>query len=869
MSASITIGSLSLAANGKTLTATLSGGTGTGYAPSSGVTGLVVTRTSGTSTKVKLALTVISSTTLTLTLDTPLGTGETLTVDLSASSNLTDSGSNTATGQSGVSATNSSTKAAASFSSASLASGVAISACIAGKFDNFSFGGHSYYNFGPNCELNLTVTGASDFAICMLDSSCSVTVDGGSPATSTATNASAFELTSAFSGLSDSSPHTVRLLFSSPGLTQASASVMFHATGTSTPTIAIADGYGEALQLGTGSTVGSYIARDSGRLVSAGGYALCDFFNMGSLRHSAKTSIIRGWLFNNQRIRLWTDGVAGSVQTITVPSAGLYTLFSGLDNTAYHEYRIEFLSFLDNEIFQIMFDGVGLALVAHPLLTKCVADYGDSTVEGNLNSGPEVNFPYLLGEAQVLAPLAIGQSGQRVSTWLRDNVALISGCLQTPTVAWTHGGSNDVANSVPVATFEADYVTMIKNERTDFPNARLYFQSINDATAAAGGSPKSYSQAIIDAVATVKADVTVGNRDKIHWVPSYADLLTGVWDGTHPTASQMPTIVWYMTPFKADVGYTTFGTSGTVTVNIAAGGKFAGTLLGTTQTITLAISAGTPTITVVGSVVDNLDGTWTVTPDHGETGFTYTNSANATIIYIANVNLGWVNPPPTSYSATDTTPPTVTLATPGTTLVMTPSEAITGVVLANFAMTGGHTLTGVSGSGAGPYTFTLTPPIAQGETVTGSFTAANTVFDTADVPNAMATFSGKAITNTSTLTVPDAPILTGVLAAVTGISMDIEAGASDGGSAIIDYQVWHNRGGAGYVLFRTILAANIDNVAYTTDTGTLAGELVKIKVRCRNLLGYSPFCAETVDIESAGPPPVLRTSLSLGLGIGI
>lgn len=220
-------------------------------------------------------------------------------------------------------------------------------------------------------------------------------------------------------------------------------------------------------------------------------------------------------------------------------------------------------------------------------------------------------------------------------------------------------------------------------------------------------------------------------------------------------------------------------------------------------------------------------------------------------------------------SGTDTTPPTVTLATAGPTLVMTPSEAITGVVLANFAMTGGHTLTGVSGSGAGPYTFTLTPPIAQGETVTGSFTAANTVFDTADVPNAMATFSGKAISNTSTLTVPDAPILTGVLAAANGITMDIEAGASDGGSAIIDYQIWHNRDGAGYVLFRTILAANIDNVAYTTDTGTLAGELVKIKVRCRNLLGFSDFCAETVNIESAGPPPVLRTSLSLGLGIGL
>lgn len=103
----------------------------------------------------------------------------------------------------------------------------------------------------------------------------------------------------------------------------------------------------------------------------------------------------------------------------------------------------------------------------------------------------------------------------------------------------------------------------------------------------------------------------------------------------------------------------------------------------------------------------------------------------------------------------------------------------------------------------------------------------------------------------SDVTVPDAPILTGVGAFSVGITMDIEAGASDGGSEIIDYQVWHDRG-AGYVLWRTILAANIGDSTYTTDTGTSVGELVHIKARARNEAGYSPF-TDPVEVESAGP----------------
>lgn len=94
VSASIVIGSLSLDTTGTILTGTLSGGTGA-YSPSTGLTGFTVHTATISSSS-------ISGSTFTLILSVPIHSGVILTVDLSPDSNITDSISDTCTGQTGV-----------------------------------------------------------------------------------------------------------------------------------------------------------------------------------------------------------------------------------------------------------------------------------------------------------------------------------------------------------------------------------------------------------------------------------------------------------------------------------------------------------------------------------------------------------------------------------------------------------------------------------------------------------------------------------------------------------------------------------------------------------------------------------------------
>lgn len=113
MSASITVSSLALAADGKTLTGTLSGGTGTGYGPATGITGLTVT---DSNTYVYLqSSTSISGTTLTIVLSSVVPAGVTIRLSVSTGSNLTDSGANTAQGQTNSAVTNNSALATTNY----------------------------------------------------------------------------------------------------------------------------------------------------------------------------------------------------------------------------------------------------------------------------------------------------------------------------------------------------------------------------------------------------------------------------------------------------------------------------------------------------------------------------------------------------------------------------------------------------------------------------------------------------------------------------------------------------------------------------------------------------------------------------------
>lgn len=84
----------------------------------------------------------------------------------------------------------------------------------------------------------------------------------------------------------------------------------------------------------------------------------------------------------------------------------------------------------------------------------------------------------------------------------------------------------------------------------------------------------------------------------------------------------------------------------------------------------------------------------------------------------------------------------------GNTLVLTFSEAVTGVNAPDFTLSGGHTLSAVSGSG-NSRTLAISPTVLSSETVTLSYSGSG-VSDAAN--NAMALFAGSAVTNNSLIT---------------------------------------------------------------------------------------------------------------------
>lgn len=107
MAASLTLSSPVIAADGKTMTATISGGTGTGYAITN-ATGISPHLTSGNAYGLKVSSVSVLGSTLTINLTTPAGVGEAFRLDIATTSNLTDSGANTPTGQTNITATNNS-----------------------------------------------------------------------------------------------------------------------------------------------------------------------------------------------------------------------------------------------------------------------------------------------------------------------------------------------------------------------------------------------------------------------------------------------------------------------------------------------------------------------------------------------------------------------------------------------------------------------------------------------------------------------------------------------------------------------------------------------------------------------------------------
>jgi hypothetical protein len=201
-------------------------------------------------------------------------------------------------------------------------------------------------------------------------------------------------------------------------------------------------------------------------------------------------------------------------------------------------------------------------------------------------------------------------------------------------------------------------------------------------------------------------------------------------------------------PYFLAAGFTTSGTSGTVTVTRGGGSTFSNAH-GTADQITLTASAGTITATAAGgTITNNGTGAVTVKPVDGATSFTYTASVTATITYTNAQN--WTNAAATSYTAGGTLPTVTAAETDGTTLTLTFSEGVSGVIANQYTLVSDHTLSSPEGNQGGGafgdvWTFAISPAVFDSaEVLTLDYGGSSTQSATNQL---LAPFTGFPVTN--------------------------------------------------------------------------------------------------------------------------
>lgn len=538
MAATIVIGSCVLAADGKTLTATLSGGSGSGYTPSSAVTKLVVK--TGTPTYY-IASTSIAGTTLTITLDTFVPSGATVTVDLASTSNLSDSGSNTAQGQTGVACTNNSTQTQTTFASSDanvyFLANTSTGTWLTRPFINLQDATH-----GNRFETNIVGTDASVLVIGGF-ADFTVKVDGGAATTYTTASFSGTVWTwiKLFSGLSDTA-HNVRVT----GLhfdTATTIAVKGAAPATAKPT-----GYGTFLPVASAPFL-TYSAVDGlyTNLTVLGNASTTRWlYGEGAIRFTAAITDL--WIFAPQSslsFALLRDGV--QVAYLTPGGSLTWDLLQVATGLSSAQANYELVACGDISscaLYAVMLTGgTGLVSQTQAAPKDLWAFYGDSitaTLNG-LTSTPKDSRDansYILARAVGATPIRRGAGGRLTHTAGRDNTAEVTGLTTpVPKCVFVQLGTNDLGQTPQtLANFQASYQTMLSNIRTGLPSAKIYAVGIFPTTRDPGtyGSRLDYN-AIIKAVVVTLADANIFYVDTDGtFDPS--DLTQSAPDGVHPNA---------------------------------------------------------------------------------------------------------------------------------------------------------------------------------------------------------------------------------------------------------------------------------------------------------------------------------------------
>lgn len=661
MAASITIGSLSLASDGRTLTGTLSGGTGTGYGPASGVTGFTVHATvSAVADLYPTSSVTISGTTVTLTISAIIPSGATVTVDLgtSATSNITDSGANTPTGQSGVACTNNSTQAFSFFASTNAA-----------------------FVFSPGAAYNNIATGRWDFSATGTDAqmpldavsngyTLRVTVDG-TTTVLTIPSGGTNSVLPIFFGLTDTS-HRVSIRYSistSGGAPVNSETNRFLYLKGSSPAVSTPTDITPQYDLNNSANNSHVIFEglDSGTGTS-GGPPIFQAHSDCVLRLRTNASTVLVWDFGQTHsYKVALDGGAfGAVQSCSF--SGYYdymTISTGISDGQFHDVEIRQIANSTGanggwHWYRIATPGGTLDTTKTWTQKERWLFVGDSTTEGNVVTDSTGAWAYKLGQKFGVEMVNAGFAGSAIP-WSIYGAAptgypyILS---PAPTKVFVWLGHNNGAFD---ATFISNYETLLNNLITAYPSAKIY--CIGYAIKYPSNASPTTSSACDSAVQTSFNSIASGNKGffispSSTWYPL---LIAGdINNWVHYNPSGYDKQVNWLVPMLSSTGYTVSGpasgpvgsASSAFTVTIATGATFAGT-----ETVTLSDggNGGTFTVTAAGgSVSGNNTGNPTVTPAAGATNFTYTyTAATSGAKSLAGTNAqGWTDASPATYTAT-------------------------------------------------------------------------------------------------------------------------------------------------------------------------------------------------------------------------
>jgi lysophospholipase L1-like esterase len=589
--ANITISSPVVSSNGDTITATLGAGSGDGYAPSSGITGVYVRNTRDSGSQFAIASTSISGAVLTITLSAFIPSGETIKLDV-GTSNITDSGSNSVAPASDISVTNNSTKAATWYNGSNAA--IQAYGRLAGTYNA--------QLQAPGTEIVFVATGTDAFCRFYITDTTPfyVSIDGAAATTPTVSSIETsptnqpYQIIKLFSGLSDAA-HTVVIKQRSdcymPWNEGGAVAVSGASPSLSAP--GSAHGYGPY-----SLTKDSHAYADQGSWIYSA-YAYGGLPSLSSDRSFLDcTYRLNASASGNATIKFWTyrqgdsfallvgGVVVSSITTANSGDWGFVTFPNQIDLTGGKVFSIAVThsvnaSYLD----AVMVIGTSASFGSSIPSQGSIAGFGDSIVQASANPLSTEGTNFKLSARFKKTPFNRGIAGTLVASGSNNGVGRtsdITSISPEPERCWVAYGTNDLLtdNSSPSGGFGTAFQSMLNSLLSGTTNTIFIVEGIRPKQGFTLGTINAWNgsgNGIQGSIAAVIAG-TPSYSARIKYVDPVNISLTGVSgtdyttnfvDGEHLNDAGYTLETNYLAPFfyslgKHDLGFG--GLSGGVVV---------------------------------------------------------------------------------------------------------------------------------------------------------------------------------------------------------------------------------------------------------------------------------------------------------------